>query len=225
MPKPRAPCILEQRVVRDRADRTVLEQFGIEHALQPVAAILQRAADLFRPVARLAGAEQRAHGRDRLRADDRRHLAFAASDGGGELADQLLVGLPAGRLENGAPRVGTDPAPDRARRIVRPAERRLRIGARDFELANCADRIDRTRRVAGGTGVGKRGFQRFAGQIHVGQHAIARVLGTLRGLPDPDDNGCQLVDFGHRGCSSSPARLATDACWTRPLSATRSVAS
>ena len=193
------PCVLGERIERDRPARAVHEQHGFEQFLDPETLILEVAADFFRPVGDIALGGEREDGRDRFGTDDHRTAAVARGDGRGKLAHQLLVGLPAGGGEDRAGRVRPHPLGNRARHIVRRTEGRLAVRPRHFEGADRGEGVDGLRHVTARSAIRNRCPQRPSGKVHVGQGLVTWLSDPFRILPDPDDDG--------RGVSDHAARL------------------
>ena len=198
------PRILGQRIKRDRTACPMGEQHRLHQFLDPEALILEVAADFFRPVGDLALGRQRQHGRNRLAADDNRAAAVACRNGARKLAHQLLVGLPAGGGEDRAGGIGPHPLGNRARHIVRCAERRLPVRARHFESADRGERVDGIGHRPAGPAIGYRRRQRPSGKVHIGEGGIAGLADPLGILPHADDDGGVIGHLSQR--NRPPAR-------------------
>ncbi len=183
-----APCVFEQGVERDRRHRPVADQLAGDQAADPIAAVLQLAADALAPVAGLADGLEVADGGDGLGADEQRHADLARGDGVAELVDQVLRALAAGHLQHGAGRIGADAAPHRAREIVRGAEGGDGFRGRDLELADGGDQVDLGTEGFAGGGVVQGRLRRAAGEVGGREGLIAWPIDALRGFSDPDDD-------------------------------------
>ncbi len=196
--QPRPPGVLEQRVLTRRAEQAVGGVVAGAEPGQSVAAVVELTADVLGEVGPVGGVRERPGGGDRLRAEQQHDLfSCAGRDGGGELVDEVLRRLAADDLQHGPRRVRAEAGGDRARVVVRPAQRGLRPRAGDLELTDPRHRVDRGRIDIG---IGDRPPGRRRGQPHRGQPLVVRVTHPLRVLAYSNQNrsaGIETVRCAH----------------------------
>ena len=197
LPEAAAPRVVDQRVLAGRAGQPVRGLVPGHHPGQPVPAVLQAALGVLGEVGPVLRPGEVLDGGDGLRAEDQRHLAAAPRDDRGELVDQVLRGLPAADLKDGAGRGRADPAGHGPGVVIRTAQRcpRPRMGI--LELADADGHLDRRRDRGGlGPGVGQRAGGRVGGQVDRRAPEVAGLAEALGGLPDPHDDGRARVEGG-----------------------------
>ena len=187
-PQPLTPDILCQRVRGDRGAGTIAQQRGIVDPVMPKPAIFDRSAVALRPVARRPDPDQRADRRDRFGTDHRRHLRSPRRNFGGQFADQSLRSLAAYNFQDRTLRPRADPLGDRARRVAGVAERGAITRARNLELADRGNRIERRGQLARGARIAQRSGQRIARQVHRAAFAVSVLAHPLGHLADADDD-------------------------------------